>query len=219
MKDQADFKVKLGDLVQLQFIPDEGRERLNAKVIGHAPNRSIIITAPTVNGKLPLLRENQHFIVRMMQDNNMYGFESEVLRFYTAPYPHIHLKHPTDVESKAVRGSRRVNTELIISVQNANSNNISASMLNTSGTGSLIQCSQQLGNIGDELLISVELSISGIDKYLKVPAIIRNLTFPDEQEAGEAQFRHGMQFKDLDEEQTLLINAYVHEQLIIQMEE
>ena len=218
MKDKADFKVKLGDLVQLQFIPDEGRERLNAKVIGHSPNRSIIITAPTVNGKLPLLRENQHFIVRMMQGNNMYGFESEVLRFYTAPYPHIHLKHPKDVESKAVRSSRRVNTELIISVQNASSDNISATMLNTSGTGSLIECSQQLGNIDDEILISVELCISGIDKYLRVPAIIRNLTTPDEQESG-TKFKHGMQFKQLDEEQTLLINAYVHEQLILQMEE
>lgn len=219
MKDKADFKVKLGDLVQLQFIPDEGRERLNAKVIGHSPNRSIIITAPTVNGKSPILRENQHFIVRMMQGTNMYGFESEVLRYYASPYPHVHLSHPEDVESKTVRGSRRVNTELIVSVQKDNNKIVSASMLNTSGTGSLLQCEQQLGEIDHELLISVELNISGLDKYLRIPAIIRNLTTPEEQESGNKQFKHGMQFKDLDDEQTLLINAYVHEQLIIQMEE
>ena len=30
---KTDFKVKLGDLVQMQFIPEGGRERLSAKVI------------------------------------------------------------------------------------------------------------------------------------------------------------------------------------------
>ena len=221
MKDKADFKVKLGDLVQLQYIPDEGRERLNAKVIGHSPNRSIIVTAPTFNGKAPLLRENQRFIVRMMQGVNMYGFESELLRSYSSPYPHIHLSHPLDVESKTVRGSRRVNTELIVSVQKKNNEIVSATMLNTSATGSLLQCSQQLGKTNTELLISVELYISGLDKYLRIPAIIRNLTVIDSknEESETTIYKHGMQFIDLDDEQTLLINAYVHEQLIKQLEE
>ena len=221
MKDKADFKVKLGDLIQLQYIPDDGRERLNAKIIGHSPNRSIIATAPTVNGKTPLLRENQHFIVRMMQGVNMYGFESELLRFYASPYPHIHLSHPKDVESKTVRGSRRVNTELIVSVQKGNDDIVSATMLNTSATGSLLQCHQQLGEIDTDLLISVELCISGLDKYLRIPAIIRNLTVVESknEESEKSIYKHGMQFMDLDDEQTLLINAYVHEQLIRQLEE
>ncbi|MCW8956275.1 MAG: flagellar brake protein [Gammaproteobacteria bacterium] len=221
MKDKADFKVKLGDLIQLQYIPDEGRERLNAKVIGHSPNRSIIITAPSVNGKSPLLRENQRFIVRMMQGVNLYGFESEVLRYYASPYPHVHLSHPKDIESKTVRGSRRVNTELIVSVQKNNDEIISASMLNTSSTGSLVRCNQQLGAIDDELLISAELNISGQDKYLRIPAIIRNLTIiaTKNEESKSSLYKHGVQFINLDEEQILLINAYVHEQLIKQLEE
>ena len=94
-------------------------------------------------------------------------------------------------------------------------------MLNTSATGSLVQCEQVLGEAGDELLISVELNISGQDKYLKIPAIIRNLTVVEikNQESEKSVYRHGMEFIDLDDDQALLINAYVHEQLILQMEE
>ena len=219
MEDKKEFKVKLGDHVQLQFIPDDGRDRLNARVIGHAPNKSIIISAPTVNGKISLLRENQRFVARMLQGNNVYGFESEVLKYYTLPFPHVHLSQPAEIESITVRGSRRVNTELVISAQkDADSPINAATMLNTSGTGALVQCKHALGDLQDRMLISVELTISGITRYLRFAAIIRNLTLPEDNPSNDS-YRYGVEFVDLDDEQKLIINAYVNEQTVLQMEE
>ena len=221
MEDKKEFKVHLGDPIQLQFIPEDGRERLTAKVIGHSPGKSLIISAPLLNGKLPFLKESQPFIVRMLQGNNVYGFESAVLKYYSVPYPHVHLRHPKDIERIVVRGSRRVETELIVSVKSASNpdKTISVSMLNTSATGALLQLKSELGELGDELNISIELQIANITKYLRIKAIVRNISTPEDRDDGDPLFKYGVQFADLNQEQTLLINAYVYEQIVQSMED
>jgi len=219
MEDKKDFKVKLGDPIQLQFIPLDGRERLTAKIIGHTPDKSIIISAPSVNGKFPLLKENQPFVVRMMQGNDVYGFESSALKYYSVPYPHVHLSCPKELECITVRGSRRVGTETIVSVATRDNpdKSLSISMLNTSATGALLQTSSLLGELNDEISISIELEIAQIKKYLRVKAIIRNISASDDNE--DKLNKYGVQFLDLTDEQKLIINAYVYEQIVLHMQD
>jgi len=222
MEDKKDFKVKLGDSIQLQFIPLDGRERLSAKVIGYSANKSIIISAPSLNGKFPFLKEHQSFVVRMLQGNDVYGFESSVLKYYNIPYPHVHLSHPKDIECITVRGSRRVGTEIVVSVTTAQNpdQSLSISMLNTSATGALLQTQKELGTLDDELSISIELQIAEIKKYLRIKAVIRNVSTPEDRGDSEDMLnKYGVQFLDLNDEQKLIINAYVYEQIVIHMEE
>ena len=217
MADEKDVKFKLGDVIQLQFVPDEGRGRLNTRIIGHAPGKSLIVTAPTVNGKMPLLRENQRFVIRMLQDSKVFGFESELLKFYSAPYPHVHLSHPTEVESIVVRGSRRVDTEQVVSVKDTHDKDVKAGMLNTSATGALLQSKTQLGELNERVKISAEFNICGIQKYLRISAIIRNISSPDENQSND--FRHGVEFADMTDDQKLVVHAYVYEQIVEQLDE
>ena len=223
MDEKTEFKVKLGDPVQLQFIPDDGRDRLNAKVIGHALNKSLIITAPGgSSGKLALLRENQHFVVRMLQANRVYGFESEILKYYTMPYPHLHLSHPKDLECIVVRGTQRINaSNLVVSVTTPEAQApVSATLLNISASGALMQCKQALGKLDDKITLSVEFDVSGIQKYLRINAMIRNLSTPqDREDARDDNIRYGLQFLDLEQDHRLIITAYVHEQIIKQIDE
>lgn len=222
MEDKQDFKVKLGDPIQLQFIPQDGRERLTAKIIGYSPNKSIIINAPRVNGKLPLLKENQPFVIRMLQGNDVYGFESSILKYYSVPYPHVHLRHPKDVERITVRGSRRVETEVVVSVStvSAPDKSMSISMLNTSATGALLKTKKELGKLDDELSISIELEIVNIKKYLRIKAIIRNISTPEDRSDKEDMLnKYGVQFLELNDDQKLVINAYVYEQIVLHMED
>ena len=221
MDQKPAFRVHLGDPIQLQFIPEDSRERLTARVIGHSPGNSLIISAPRVNGKLTFLKEHQPFIVRMMQGNDVYGFESTVLKYYSSPFPHVHLRHPIDVERITVRGSRRVDTELLVLVKPATDpdRSLSASMLNSSATGALLQLTAPLGELEDELSISLELTIAGITRYLRIRAIIRNITLPGDSDGTSQLYKYGVQFSELSDEQTLLINAYVYEQIVLQMEE
>lgn len=216
MAEKKDFRVNLGDPVQLQFVPDDGRERLNARIIGHHPGKSLIITAPSNQGKVTFLKDNQLFVIRMLQGNNVYGFESSVLKSYNSPYPHIHLKQPDDVECITVRGSRRVETETRVSISSpALKDSVSASMLNTSATGALLQTRESLGNIQDVLIISMELEVTNIKKYLRVRAAIRNVSVPEDRDDSSSDLnKYGVQFLELAEEQKLIITAYVYEQIV-----
>jgi hypothetical protein len=58
-------------------------------------------------------------------------------------------------------------------------------------------------------------------KYLRIRAVIRNITLPDNNEKtlNDDTYRYGVQFVELDEEQILILNAYVHEQVVLQLEE
>jgi len=223
MTEKREFKVKLGDPIHLQFIPQDGRERLTAKIIGYSANKSIIISAPSVHGKLPLLKENQPFVIRMLQGNDVYGFESSVLKYYSVPYPHVHLRHPTEIESITVRGSRRVETETVVSIMAPAQagKTLSISMLNTSATGALLHAKSPLGDLQDELQISIALEIAEIKKYIRIKAIIRNISTPEEREDDEDDdqlYKYGVQFLNLTDEQKLIINAYVYEQIVLNME-
>jgi len=221
MADKSDFKVRLGEPVQLQFIPDD-RERLNATIIGHAPHKSLIISAPrSASGKLPILRENQHFIVRTLIGSRMMGFESEVLKYYTSPYPHVHLRQPEKIETITVRNSRRVDTSLVVSVQLSKTNHsLSAILLNTSSSGALINTPEKLGDIGDKLILSLELPVSGLTKYLRIEAIIRNLIEADTKDSlSKHEFHYGVQFVELHDDNRLMLNAFVNELAVKQLEE
>lgn len=223
MEDKREFKVNLGDPVQLQFIPDDGRDRLNAKIIGHAHSKSLIISAPSSgSGKLALLRENQRFVVRMLQGNRVYGFESEILKYYTLPFPHVHISHPRDVECIVVRGARRIQaSNLVVSVQSDQQPAaVAATLLNLSVSGALMQCAHLLGKLDDRLTVSLELDISGMTKYLRLGSIIRNLSTPEDNAADETgHYRYGIQFLELDEDQRLVLTAYVYEQIIKQLDD
>jgi c-di-GMP-binding flagellar brake protein YcgR len=228
---KTEFKVKLGDLIQMQFIPEDGRERLNAKVIGHFANKSLIITGPKSNGSFPILRENQLFVIRMLQGNKVYGFESEVLKYYNTPYPHLHLSHPTNVECITVRSSRRVSSQHIVSIhlESAGEDDrpISGYMINTSVTGTLLQSEYELGELGDTLELSVELHVSNIQKFIRITGIIRNISTPQDrqEEYGEKAddendtFRYGLEFVDVDEDDQLVLHGYVYEQIVKQIED
>ncbi|MCW9006040.1 MAG: flagellar brake protein [Gammaproteobacteria bacterium] len=216
MQDKSDFKARLGDIVQLQYVAFSDRERLNARVIGYAPNKSLILSAPVAAGNAPFLQEKQKFVVRMMRGSQVYAFQAEVLKYLTSPYAHVHLSQPQNIEAIQVRNSRRVNTESIISVQRADAEPSSATMLNTSLTGALIKTDKPIGEKNDSLIISSEFAFYDFQKYLRFNAIIRNVTTPDNQ---QDEYRYGVEFEGLDEEQKLIIHGYVYDHIVKEMEE
>ena len=225
--EKKDFKVKLGDPIQLQFIPENNRERLSAKVIGHAPGRSLIISAPQAGKTLPIMLEGQSFVIRMLQGSKIFGFESSVLKYYSVPYAHVHLSQPSSVESIVVRESRRVNTQNVVSIHKAGSEeSISANMLNTSVSGTLLQSDSPLGEADDKLDISVEFIVAGFQKYIRITGIIRNVCTPtnrndqgDSDKENNKLYRYGMEFIDMDEEDQIILHGYVYAQIVSQMED
>ncbi|MDH5766236.1 MAG: flagellar brake protein [Gammaproteobacteria bacterium] len=216
MRDKPVLKAKHGDLVQLQYAPPlVDAERLNARLIGYVTGKSLILSAPTVSGTTPFLQEKQKFIVRMMCGSQVYAFESEILKYLTSPYTHVHLSYPQSIETMQVRNAQRVNTEITVSVQLSESgDSMPATMLNTSLTGALIKTDKINAKKGDTLIISAEFPFYEFKKYLRLTAVIRNVTTVAENQS----FRYGVEFLDIDDDQKLILHGYVYDQLVTQLE-
>jgi len=209
-----------GDSLQLQFYPptsgsNEGRYYV--RVIGYLAGKSIITTSPVVDGRLILLRQSQQFTVRLISGNAVHGFISSLLKKTTVPYPYIHLSYPETLESKTIRSAQRVNTRIIVTIQNLEPGkelvkSKSALLNDLSSAGALIVAPEELGDVGDMISISVKLLVAGTEEYLSISAIIRRVLGKITVEDKEVN-RYGVEFEMSEEREKLIIHGYVYEQI------
>ncbi len=218
MENTVELVLNAGDALQLQFYPQtasDREERYYVRVIGYLSGKSIIATAPVLDGKLMLLREGQQFTVRLISGNSVQAFMSSLLKKTTAPYPYIHLSYPQTLESKIIRKAQRINTNIISSVQNLEPGKESvktkSSALNDlSSAGALIVSADDLGEVGDMISVSVKLTVAETDEYLNISAIIRRCLDKTEE---DDKNRYGIEFQIADEREKLVIHGFVYEQL------
>ncbi len=65
------LKLQVGDMVQLQRVSPEHDDRFNVRVIGYLTGQSLLVTAPTINGKVQIIRDGQGFVVRMLHGSDV----------------------------------------------------------------------------------------------------------------------------------------------------
>ena len=114
-----DLELDFGDVLQMQFLPEDKQNRHYVRVIGYWPNQSIIVTTPHVNGKVILVRESQRVAVRSMSGVNIIAFTGTVLRSCARPYPYLHISYPKELQTMALRKAQRVTFSGIAEVREA----------------------------------------------------------------------------------------------------
>jgi len=219
MEKKTELILNTGDALQLQFYPQtasDREDRYYVRVIGYLAGKSIIATAPVLDGRLMLLREHQQFTVRLISGNSVQAFMANLLKKTTTPFPYIHLSYPEILESKTIRKAQRINTNIIASVQNLEPGKESvktkSSALNDlSSAGALIITDEELGEVGDMLSVSVKLTVADKDEYLTISAVIRRQL--DKTDADEKN-RYGIEFQIAEEREKLIIHGFVYEQIV-----
>lgn len=199
-----------GDSLQLQSLAD-GKRRYRARLVGYVPYQSVLVTAPSPEDKVLLIREGEQFMVRGYVGDNAVAFRSRVLVAQRQPYPYMHLSYPQELEKAAMRKAPRIRVERMVNVVNetAKAAGVVAVMRDLSATGAMIESVNPLGNPGDRLVIETSFDFDGMpDQPQRLTAVIRNLRDP----AGEA-VGQGVEFHELSAEAALSLRAYVYERL------
>lgn len=214
-----DLKLQVGDSLQLQHRDGEDNRRMNVRVIGYLPGRSLVVTTPTVGGKVMIIREGQPFVVRMLCGNRVVGFASQVLRSCARPYPYLHLSYPDEMQQIVVRKAQRVDVRLFASIQNPNPDfrsekPRSAVVTNISTSGAQVSCEHQLGEIGDTVTFMCAIKIAGAEKLLSIPSVIRNVMLEQNQEDGSDNYYHGLEFELAEQQDIIAVHGFVYEQIV-----
>jgi c-di-GMP-binding flagellar brake protein YcgR len=213
------LRLKFGDALQLQFGGDP--ERFRVRLIGYLEGRSIITTVPARNNRLIPVRPGQVLTIRMIVNDRACAFVTEVINVQRLPYPHIHVRYPSDLITNNVRKAARVETRVdSILINNSigdRGKEIPCHLLDISETGAHLVAPMRIGKSGDEIGLSLKLDISGISRILKVPSILRARlkikAKPDEvidESDAEREVHYGIEFLPLDDNERIALIAFVY---------
>ena len=148
--------LEIGDTLQMQFLTSVGDERHYVKVMGYAVDKSVLVTAPRVNGRQLEVREGEKIVARLMVGNDIVGFTGKVLRVCSNPYRYLHLSYPKDMQAITVRKALRVNISMIASLRSSLENGDfnhdavprSITIVDLSTTGALFYLARYIGRSG-----------------------------------------------------------------------
>ncbi|HHH47875.1 MAG TPA: flagellar brake protein [Gammaproteobacteria bacterium] len=220
----SELALDIGDILQLQFLGDDSEARYYVKVIGYLEERSLLVTAPQSNGKLLRVRDGQPLAARMMAGTDLVGFTVSVLRSCAVPYPYLHLSYPKDLQSVTVRKSLRVALDMGATVRpcDIGSEDIAPEVeahevviRDMSTTGALLVADAPLADTGDSLTVSVNIEVAEMVENLNFAVVVRNIKVEPAQERGRpSQFLHGVEFQFADRRESVLLHAFVYEQIV-----
>ena len=187
--------------------------KYTVQLLGYAENKSVLISSPLREGKAVLLDKDSVLTIRLLLGKNVCAFETKVLYRSLQPYTYYHLAYPDEITVLQVRNSERVDTHIETSVDSdfdiIGDWPRAALIKDLSKTGASMVTQSRLGEKGQEILLQFEVTVSGINKRICLPSIIRNVetnTTTDVQD-----YIVGVQFLDLTDEETLTLSTYIYE--------
>jgi c-di-GMP-binding flagellar brake protein YcgR len=190
-------------------------ERFTVRVIGLMKPKSVLVTAPMVDGKLIFIRDGQTYLIRAFSGLNVCAFKARVLKSQLQPFPYLHLSYPDSVQAMRIRKAMRAPAGIIAAVhESEEGRQIGAGkMVDISVGGAKMLSSAILGKKDQNLWLSFKVKLGDMEEYVKTPAIIRSLGEEDD-EQGKPMKSFGMQFGELTQAQRLIIMNLVYQHLL-----
>ncbi|MFT6751268.1 MAG: c-di-GMP-binding flagellar brake protein YcgR [Candidatus Azotimanducaceae bacterium] len=169
------LRLRFGDALQLQLVGEA--ERYHIRLIGYLENRSIIVTTPVKNRRLISVRAGQSINVRMMVNDRVCAFNTTIVHLYRLPYPHMHIEYPNELETnyvrKSVRVEARVNGNVVNNAIGDRAKEINCHLVDISESGAHMVTPIRIGKSGDEITLTLQLTIADITRTVEVPSILK----------------------------------------------
>jgi c-di-GMP-binding flagellar brake protein YcgR len=214
-----ELRIRIGDMFSVESVSPP--KRYPVRLLGFHEGQSLIVSAPTVQGKAFLLPEGQVLRVRVMAGNIACGFQTQVMKNNRVPYLYSHLKYPPKVSSVAVRQASRVELKLPVRIDEFETGELpgewpkKALLIDLSSGGGRLQSPLPVAAVGSELKLSFKVVVDGVEHISRIKAIVRNIAEVGAS-AEQSMLHYGVQFVEVSDEDRVYISGYVYEQIIDQ---
>lgn len=211
-----EFRAINGEMLQLQFLPNTDGRRYNVTVLGFLEKHSLIVATPKKDDHYMILREGQLFTARIMHGTSIAGFQTQVLKTVSTPYPYMHLKIPDNFQKKQVRITRRADISLPITITNIKKSDLikkeAATIIDLSLLGCRLVSENILGSENDLLKLNISMKLFSYNYILSITAKVKRSEKIMHND--KLLFEYGLAFQDLGEQTSLIIGSQVNESLI-----
>jgi hypothetical protein len=212
------MKLKVGDRLQIQPPPQLAQDRYIVRLVGYLPNVSLLVTAPTTEGGLPLqLLEGEQLVIRVFSSQNAFGFSTVVDRICKTPFDYLHLSFPTEVQGMVIRTAPRVKTRIITSVTQGKlgEETVPAVISNLSANGALLDAAKVLADKEQTVKLAFKISLHGYDSILEISAEVKALSQVEDTLPGSpTHHRHGIHFVGLHPNENMLLQSLIYQQMV-----
>lgn len=210
-----EVKLTPGDVLQLQSMVEGQQERLTVRIIGVMKGKSVLVTAPTIDGKLIFIRDGQPFLVRAFSGLNVCAFKAKVLKAHHSPFPYLHLSYPETVQLMRIRKAVRARVQTIAAIYDqAGGRQVGAGrIVDLSVGGARILSPSDLDMVGGTIYLAFKVKLDDIEEIVETAATIRSVG-EDDDEDGRKVTALGVQFDALEQQQRLLIMNLVYQYLL-----
>ena len=210
------LQVTTGDALQLQFIADHepARPRLTVSVIGQITGRSLLVSHPSIGGRLVLVRDGEPVACRMFSEGRMLGFKTTVRKVVTPPDAYLHLDYPRELEQRVLRRAPRVAVDLAARVRRTDTaRSHVAHVEDISLRGCRLTALRTDLEIDACVELTADVIIGETTHTLCLPGVVRN-TLDGGREASVAETQtFGVEFVRMAPSEQLLVRAYLYDRL------
>lgn len=216
-----DMRLRVGDRIQLQPPASMGTERHIVRLLGYLDNASLMVTAPAVNGLRVPVREHDKIVARVFSSQKAFAFDCTVVRICKMPYDYLHLSFPDVIQGAIIRKSPRIKTKIIASISTPGDGKDNEKqpgvIVNLSADGALVRAREPLAGKSEEIVLSFRVNLHNMEAYLTARAVVRNVFTDEEKEGADAlRVQHGIQFLDLQPNDSVILQSLIYQQMIEQ---
>ena len=190
----------------------EGASKKESQFYGAIEGKGVMVGPMGPDGVKTELEEGEVCVVRGFTGQYEFSFLSKVLQIFEKPFAYALLAYPAQVDARMVRQSMRTQTSWPTRVKLptatgtvesiAADNASSATLLDLSLHGAMIEASSSLGMIGDVIGIHMHVQVDGAPALLDVTA---RICHNNKSSSGAAYFI-GLAFKDITQQDKLLLH-------------
>jgi c-di-GMP-binding flagellar brake protein YcgR len=208
------LKLMPGDALQLQPMIDGQTERYTVRVIGLMKGKSVLVTAPLIEGKLIFIREAQPFLVRAFSGQNVYAFKARVLKAQHMPFPYLHLSFPDTVQVMRIRKAMRAPAQIIVALSDTSSGLAlgAGRIVDISVGGARMHIARDVQVRGEDVTVAFKVILDDHEEYITTRAAVRSVAKEDDEQGKPVQVV-GVQFDVLLPQQRLAIMNLVYQHL------
>lgn len=216
-----DMRLRVGDRIQLQPPASLGTDRHIVRLLGYLDNASLMVTTPMSSGMRVPVREHDKIVARVFSSQKAFGFDCTVVRVCKMPYDYLHLSFPDVIQGAVIRKSPRIKTKIIASIARPDAGNgtekQSGMIINLSADGALVKARQPLADKSQEIALSFRVTLHNMEAYLTTKAVVRSVFEEEDKENAEPlKFHHGIQFLDLQPNDSVILQSLIYQQMIEQ---
>lgn len=202
----AELRLRPGSVMHIQS-DAIGAPLSEIHFLGSIAEKVIMVTQKLETPNKTLLTVGSDYIFHGFSGQHDFSFTARVTEMHLAPFPYATLSYPASVHARLVRKLVRVKTFLPASIISLSSDVVvDATLVDLTVAGALIDSPASIGKAGESVHIACTADLGNEKKELSLLANIRHV-----HQAGSGRYNLGVEFKDLSQDDRLVLHYIVHE--------